>query len=112
MDSIIIKVNLNGIIGGPIRHTNRQKWTVALSPEEGGSMTRMIHHTDREQKTCIRTVPVSSQVVTSWVKGDCPAWENPKDWRKMNENQKAISHILRFDEGFGVDFETLGDGGE
>jgi len=112
MDSIIVKVNLNGVIGGVVKHTNRQKHTVLLSPEEGSSMTRMIHHTDRPELECIRTFTVPGNVVTGWTQGDSPFWEEARVWKKMSPVHKVISHVNRFDDGYGVSFEFLGDGEE
>ena len=112
VDSIIVKVNLSGVIGGPVEHTNRQRHTVALSEEFGGSMSRVIKHTDREQKECARVLQVPAKHVKSWLKDDsCPTWEKPGDWYRMSLVQRLQSHINSFDEGFGVSFEFLGDGG-
>jgi len=112
MDSIIVTVTLPGSTGGPVRHENRQKWTIALSEEFGSSMSKVIKHTDRKESECGRVFSVPSDSVNSWVKGDCPPWETPKDWKAKSPIQKLISHVLRFDDGYGVTFEFLGDGGE
>lgn len=109
MDSIIITTNLVGHIGGRVKHTSRQKWTAALSPEHGGSITKLIKHTDRPATECTRVCTVPGEFVESWTTGDCPAWEKPSVWKKMTKVQKVISHVLRFDEGFGVSFEFMGD---
>jgi len=111
VDSIIIRVYLPGQISGPVSHTNRQKHTVSLSSDQGGLMTKVILHSDRHDTECLRTVPISGTVVATWLP-ECPYWEKPGDWKKMSKTQRVISHVLRFDEGFGVDFEFLGDGEE
>lgn len=108
MSSIVINVGLQGKIGGPVAHTNRQKHTVSLSEENGGSMSRVIKHTDRIYSSCVRMLTVSEEAVSSWINDDCPHWESAKDWRKMTDLQRIRSHVDRFDEGFGVDFEIIG----
>lgn len=112
MDSIIITVNLPGIIEGNVKHVGFQKHTALLSEDEGGSITKMIKHTDRKELPSARIMPVSAAVVTGWTQGDCPFWEEARNWRKMSPVQKVISHVARFDEGNGVGFEFLGDGEE
>lgn len=110
MDSILLTVKLAGIIGGPVKHTNRQSHTVTLSQEEGGSLTKMIIHTDRQVTEACRIIIISGNNVKTWVGQDnCPSWEKPKDWKKMNVNQQIESHLMRFDEGFGVEYEFLND---
>lgn len=112
MSSIIVTVNLEGIIGGNVSHTTFQRHTIALSEEFGSSMTKVIKHTDREVSVCKRVFQVPSNVVKSWVKdATAPYWEKPSDWAKMSEEQRVYSHVQRFDEGFGVSYESLGDGG-
>lgn len=112
MDSIIIKVNQQGIIEGNVKHNNWQQHTALLSPEEGSFVTKMIKHTDRVELPSIRMVPISGNVVTGWTQGDSPFWEEARNWRKMSPIQKVISHVNRFDDGYGVSFEFLGDGEE
>lgn len=110
MSSILVTVFLAGKIGGPVAHKNRQKHTVLLSEDNGGSMTRVIKHTDRVVTEACRIFSVAGHHVDTWVQADqCPEWEKPKDWQNKTVNQRLTSHLLRFDEGFGVSFEFLGD---
>lgn len=110
MDSILLTVKLAGIIGGPVKHTNYQSHTILLSQEEGGSMTKLIKHSDRKVKDACRVSTISGEYVKTWVGLDnCPFWEKPKDWRKMNKIKQIESHLSRFDEGFGVEYEFLND---
>ena len=113
MQSILVTVTLPGIIDGPVAHVTRQKHTVALSEEFGFSATRVIKHTDCKEKPCTRVFQVPAEYVNTWIKADeCPYWETPKDWKGKTVSQRVVSHVLRFDEGYGVTFELLGDGGE
>lgn len=110
MSSIIVTVNLAGQIGGLVAHKNRQKHTILL---DGGSMSRVIKHTDRPVSEACRIFTVSGENIETWVQPDqCPEWEKPKDWQNKSRTQRLISHVLRFDEGFGVSFEFLGDNNE
>jgi hypothetical protein len=109
MDSIIITTNLLGEIGGCVAHTTRQKHSVILSEEFGNSVSRIIKHTDRKESESVRLASVPGEVVDTWVKGECPYWENPKEWKKLTVLQRVISHVSRFDEGHGVGFEFVGD---
>ena len=110
MSSILVTVNLLGKIEGCVAHTNRQRHTVVLSEEFGGSMTRNIKHTDRNPTVSSRMFTVQGEVVDGWVKADqCPEWEEPNNWKKKSVNQRLISHLRRFDEGHGIFFEFLGD---
>lgn len=110
MESILVTVTLPGIIGGPVAHTTRQKHTVALSEEFGFTATKVIKHTDRVEKPCSRVFTIPGEHVISWTKRDeAPYWEEPREWKKKSPVQRVISHVLRFDEGYGVSFEFLGD---
>lgn len=112
MDSIIIKVNLVGQISGVVKHTNRQKWTAQLPAKHGGPISKVIKHTDRLTTECTRASTVPGEYVESWTTGEAPVWEKASVWKKMTKVQRVISHVLRFDEGYGVSFEFLGDGDE
>lgn len=110
MDSILLTVKLAGIIGGPVKHTNRQSHTITLSQAEGGSLTKMITHSDRKTTEACRISTISGDYVKTWVGQDnCPHWEKAKDWKKMSQTKQIESHLMRFDEGFGIEYEFLND---
>ena len=109
MDSIIIKINLQGEISGRIAHTSRQKNTVSVG-KDGEQVSRVIKHSDRQPSVSTRSCSIPGETVESWVKGDCPYWEEGRNWKKMSKVQKVISHVSRFDEGYGVSFDFLEDG--
>ena len=107
MDSVIVTVYLQGVIGGCVKHTNRQKSSFRLG---GKDLIKVIKHTDREVTQARRIFTVSSEFTTIWAKEDlCPYWEKPKDWKGMSPTLRVESHLKRFDEGFGVDYEFLDD---
>lgn len=110
MNSIVVTVNLLGEIEGRVEHTTRQRHTVILSEEFGGSMNRNIKHTDRIPTKACRMFSVAAEHVEAWVKADqCPEWETPQNWKAKSRVQRLHSHLRRFDEGYGVSYEDLGD---
>lgn len=110
MDSLRITVLLPGRIGGPEKHTNRQRHSVAVSEEFGSVVTKVILHNDRKEKDACRIFTVPGKYVKTWTKTDeVPYWEDPKRWAKLSEKDRIESHIARFDEGYGVLYEPLGD---
>ncbi len=99
-----------GEIEGRIPHLTRQRHTVLLSEEFGGSMNRNILHSDRIPTKACRIFTVAAEHVTSWVRKDqCPEWEKPEHWANKTREQRLLSHLRRFDEGYGVSYEDLGD---
>lgn len=110
MRPILVTVNLPGVIEGPVKHTTKQRHTVALSEEHGFSMSKIIKHTDRKIGTAVRSFTVAEEHVESWTRADeVPYWEDQKEWKLKTPGQRIVSHVLRFDEGYGVNFEFLGD---
>lgn len=109
--AIIITVNLKGQISGPLSHKDHQIVHGTYSQERNGVMKEIhysakILHTDRPVSKCTRQLKVSVDAVNDWVK-DCPEWEDPKRWKTFTKNQRILSHVKRFDEGFGVTFEKI-----
>lgn len=106
--AIVVTVNLPGVLSGRVKHTTKQVGTVDVSPVGSKTpewITRKIKHTDRTPVPCARIVPITGEVVTSWVKGDAPYWIKPQFWRTMSKKQKIQANISRLDEGYGVTFE-------
>ena len=108
-NSISITVFLNGQLEGCVKSVDKQPYSIELS--KGNVLTRQILHTDRKQTSCIRMFNVSGNVVNGWVSDECPYWEKPSNWKKMSKEKKLWSYVKTFDEGFGVDFEEINDGG-
>lgn len=102
---IIVKVNLLGVIEGATKSTTTQVHSVQIDNER--SLTKEILHTDRIPTNCSRQFSVSEEVVNSWVYSGCPSWEEISNWKKYSETRKLISHINRFDEGYGVSFKFI-----
>lgn len=101
---IIITVNLLGQISGMVKHTNKQRHTCQTSK---GPISKVIKHSDRKEVECTRRTNISSEVVYFWTSDACPEWEDVRRWKKMNERQRLISHVVRFDEGYGVTFDIV-----
>jgi len=105
---ITIKINLAGQVGPPVKHVDKQVWSVDVSPigaPKSEIMTRKIKHNDRGRLEAVRVLNISPQTVSAWKNGECPHWAESKVWRKLSGDQKLEAHVQRFDEGFGVNFE-------
>ncbi|MGV8961860.1 MAG: hypothetical protein ACOH2V_00500 [Candidatus Saccharimonadaceae bacterium] len=107
ISAITISVTLPGKLGRRVKHTTKQVFSAHLSSVDGKPelLTRKILHTDREMLPCCRKTHISADVVSFWQKGECPIWSKPQVWRKLNAQQRLISYVGTFDEGFGVSFE-------
>lgn len=101
---IIITTILEGNLTGCVKHTNKQRHTCNT---DKGVISRIIKHSDRVPTECTRKTNISSDVVSLWTSDVCPEWENTKRWKAMSDKQRLISHVLRFNEGFGVTFEII-----
>lgn len=105
---IVVTINLPGALGAPVKHTTKQTGVVDISPIGSSRpilVTRKIKHTDRVSTPCVRIVPISDEILTQWVKGECPYWIKPQIWKKASKNQKIAIHVSRLDEGFGYSYE-------
>lgn len=107
-NSIIVTVFLQGTIGGFVKQVDKQSHSVLVN--HGIVLTKEIIHTDREISECIKQFNVDGELISKWVTGDCPYWENPRDWKKMKPNRRLVSYVRGFDEGFGVTFKIIQDG--
>lgn len=101
---IIIVTKLEGAVSGNVKHTTKQRHTCQI---DIGTISKMIDHTDRIPCECTRRTSISSEVVSFWTSDTCPEWENPRKWKSMSDHQRLVSHVIRFDEGFGVTFELI-----
>ena len=107
---IIVTVNLKGSLGGPVKHTTRQTYSVDVSPIGSKiplKMTRKIKHTDREEKECVLKVHLSEEVVTGFKSNEPPYWVNKYNWNKMSPEQRLKSYLERFDEGYGYSYDYI-----
>ena len=107
---IVVTVNLPGALLGPVKHTTKQVGRVDVSPVGSKNpewITRRIKHTDRPVGNCFRIFPLSAEIVKSWTSAHAPApyWVKPQTWKKLNEQQKLMAMLSRFDEGYGVSYE-------
>ena len=110
MSSILLKVNLKGALGSPVRSTDYQKNTVDVSKLESKYpdwMTRTICHTDRPTSQCHRQMIIDASIVEDWMMSDCPRWEKPSVWKTKTSEQKIVSHLSQYDEGYGISYEFL-----
>ena len=107
---ITVTVNLKGRLGGPVKHTTRQTYSVDVTPIGSKiplKMTRKIKHTNREEKKCVRKVYLSEEVVTEFQSSETPHWENKYNWSKITRKQRLESYLERFDEGYGYSYEYV-----
>lgn len=109
-NGIIITTFLPGKIGGSVSHTEKQ--TIKVDASEVGSkkplwVSKEITHTDRSEQPCYKKLRVHEKIVQEWISNTVPFWHNKKEWFKMNKNQRLVSYVMRFDEGFGVIFEEV-----
>lgn len=106
-EGIVITTNLPGRLGAPLKHVTKQVFTVRLLSPAGKveTLTRKILHTNREPLLASRKTIISSSVVSSWERGECPAWAKSQVWRKLNSKQRIAAYVETFNEGFGVSYE-------
>jgi hypothetical protein len=104
IEGIILTVNLRGALNGPVKHTD----VVEVSTRVGANLlSRKITFTERGHSECVRKTVISESVIAAWMSGNCPEWAKPFDWKQMSKSKRLSSWISRFDEGYGVSFETL-----
>lgn len=102
MSDIIIKTVLPGAFQTKQKAISNQTIKLNLFNK---SELRTIKHTDATTFSCFRLTTILEPVVDSWIKGDCPYWETPREWKRKNAKEKIKSYVKTFDEGFGVSFE-------
>lgn len=94
-NSIILTVNLAGAIEGPVPAINSKKYA------------------GRHPVKCTRTTNVPGHVVSSWINEGQPSWvrlSRGENWKKLSAKRRVKLYIASFDEGFGVFYESVGDG--
>lgn len=109
-NGIILTVNLRGKLSGSPKEKSTFIESADCTPF--GSKVPLvikneITHGVRIETKCVRKLNISAEVVSSWVKGECPHWEKKFIWAHMNNPQRLQSHLRRFDEGFGYTSEAL-----
>lgn len=108
--ALLLTINLKGRVQGPKKHTTKQVVTVDITPM--GSkypefMTKKIRHTDRSETECTRKMRISEETVREFENSECPHWEKPSVWKSFTKTQKLVSHLKRYDEGFGFSFDFI-----
>lgn len=105
---ILLTINLQGRIGGCVKHTTKQIVTVDVTPvgsKHPEIISRKIKHTDRESVACVKKLRISQEVVDGWQNGEAPFWVKPYTWKGMNKKQRLEAYLNRFDEGFGISYQ-------
>ena len=97
--ALIITVNLKGELCGPVVHTDSQ----VVSFEK---RSVKIIHNNRKEQVCYKRIQITDDVLKYWL-NECPKWEKQSRWKMLTNNQKIQSHVIKFDEGFGVKFEKI-----
>ena len=106
--ALILTIKQRGCISGPVKHTEKQKHTVDVTPFGAKSaefMTRNILHNDRFEMECVKKLHISEDIVRDWERSDCPHWEKPANWKTFSRAQKIHSHAKRYEEGFGISYD-------
>lgn len=109
-NGIIITIVLPGKIGGSVSHTEKQTMKVEVSKIGSKKpiwINKEILHSDRTYQECYKKINISGEVVNDWMSDTVPFWSSKKDWASMSANQRLISYIARFDEGYGVSVESI-----
>lgn len=109
-NGIIITTYLPGRIGGSVSHTETQ--AVKIDVSNIGSKkpiwaTVDILHNDRPLQKAYRKTRISGELVEEWISGTVPSWSTKKEWSKFTKQQRLISYVSRYDEGYGVTFEEI-----
>lgn len=110
MSSLILTINLRGIIEGPKKHTDKQVITIDVAPigsKHPEIISRKIKHNDRNATECTKKIKLSSETVDDFQNGECPHWEKPHFWKTMNKKQRLESHLKRYDEGHGFSYDFI-----
>ena len=110
--SILLTINLKGVLGAPVSQKSLVKNSVNVAPIGSKSPeieTRIIRHNNREVLPCVRKMTISEDIVNSWVKNECPFWEKKGSWATKNADARIASHLNRYDEGYGISFSFLED---
>lgn len=108
--SLLLTITLKGVISGPKKHTDKQVVTVNVTPignKVPEFMSKKIRHTDRYETECSRKLKLSEELVHEFENSECPYWEKPATWKSMTKSQRLLSHLKRYDEGYGISFDFL-----
>ena len=108
--ALLLTIKLKGKISGPKKHTDRQVVTVNVTPIGARFpevMTKKILHTDRVETECSKKMRLSEELVHEFETSECPHWEKPTTWKNMSRSQRLLSHLKRYDEGYGISFDFI-----
>lgn len=105
MSGLILTIRLQGRVSGPKVHSNNQDVQVDVGGRDR-MLSAKIKHTNREPQPCVRIMRLSEEVVKGF-QGECPYWEKERNWKNLSNFKKLMSHLNRYDEGFGFTFEFL-----
>lgn len=110
MNSVLLSVKLPGRLTGPKKHFEYQIVTVdvtAVGAKAKEFMTRKIKHNDRVDSDCSKKMKFSEESVRDMENSECPHWETPSKWKSMSKYQKLVSHLKRYDEGYGITIDIF-----
>lgn len=96
--ALLVTTNLVGTIGGCVRSENEQSTNGYQY-----ALVKKIKHTDRIVNPCTRVTKISKSTLNAWL-AECPYWEKPGNWKNYSRDKKILSHVARFDEGYGVSY--------
>ena len=108
--ALLLTVNLKGQVKGLQKHVDKQVVSVDVSPmgaKHPDYIHKKITHSDRSESDCTRKMRISEEVATGWENSECPFWEKPAQWKSLTKMQKLMSHVRRYDEGFGVTIDFI-----
>lgn len=122
---ILLKVNLPGVIGGPVVQTRRtigKKWFPSFStpkdPETGeflrdkqghyisGIELNIQEHYPREQRLAYQQRTISTEVLKGWA-STLPADINQVTWAMLTPDQRISVWLNTFDQGLGISVTIL-----
>ena len=114
MNAILVNVNLKGALGGPVAHKDIAILETMVSCDHKGVPTNphkvsaKCLHTERELVSCKRKFVIAEEIVEYWLTSVGPDFRgNEKEWRKLSPVQKINWWVNTYDEGFGVNWESL-----
>jgi hypothetical protein len=122
---ILLKVNLPGVIGGPVVQTGRtigKKWFPSFStpkdPETGeflrdkqghyisGIELNIQEHYPREQHLAYQQRTISPEVLKDWA-SNRPAAIDKASWAILTPDQRITYWLSTFDQGLGISVTVL-----
>ena len=104
IEGIIITIGQQGALGGPKQHTD----TIEYQERVGANLlTRRMRFNERDRMKCLKKTVIQGNVVDFWMSNNVPEWSDKREWLRMSKKDRLHAYVSRFDEGYGVAFETL-----